>query len=61
MSDLNTFIKNQRDFIENILDVLFISTHYYLLHNDYHLIKDDMVKKIFFKLKFHTGFNRSLN
>ena len=48
MNDLGTFIKNYRDFIENIRDVLLIGTRYYLLYNDYHLIKDGMVKEKFF-------------
>jgi hypothetical protein len=57
MSDLHKFIKNHRDFIENILDILFISTHYYLLYNEYYLIKNNLVKENFFKLKFDIGFN----
>jgi hypothetical protein len=48
MSELKEFIINHRDFIENVVDLLLISAHHYILSNDYDLTKHDMVK-IFLK------------
>ncbi|UJR09476.1 hypothetical protein I4U23_013714 [Adineta vaga] len=46
MSDLKRFIINHRDFIENIIDLLIISAHYYISYNGYDLIKHDMVGEL---------------
>ena len=47
MSELMMFMNNHRDLIGNILDLFFISTHYYLLYNDYHLEKGRYGKQKF--------------
>ncbi len=49
MTDLIKFIKDHRDLVEDIIDLLFVSTHFFVLHNGYVLVKGNMVNKSFYQ------------
>jgi hypothetical protein len=48
MSELHSFLNVHRDYIENIVDLLLVATHFYLPHNEYSLTKNNQVKNSFF-------------
>jgi hypothetical protein len=49
MTNLIKFIEDHRDLIEDLIDLLFISTHFFVLHNGYVLVKENTVNKSFYQ------------